>query len=153
VPVGFDEKPDRDRVGIRVPVADVSAAHVVWERAEGPQPRWRFPDAVVDDLAARPRFEVEQFDVPERVAAGETFEATVEVSNFGDRAGRFLATLGPKRGSVGVPESSVSVDVGATGTLQESITASRDGDWPIRVVLEWGAGRRERTVSVADDRG
>jgi hypothetical protein len=153
VPVGFDKRADRDRVAIRVPVADVSAAHVVWARDDGPQPRWRLPDPVLGDLDARPRFEVEQFTVPERVAAGETFAATVDVRNVGGRAGRFLATLGAKRGSLDVPESSVSVDVGATGTLRASITASGDGDWPIRVVLDWGAGRRERTVTVGDDGG
>jgi hypothetical protein len=75
------------------------------------------------------------------------------VTNGGDRAGRFLATLGAKRASLDVPESSVPVDIDATATLQESITASRDGDWPIRVVLDWGAGRREHTVAVEDDGG
>jgi len=148
IPVGFDERPDRDRVAVRVPVADVPDARVVWERDGGPRPGWRLSDDDVDDLAASPRFEVERFDVPDRVEAGETFEVTAEVRNVGDRAGRFLATLGAKRGSLGVPESSVSVDVGATGTLRESITASDDGDRPIRVVLDWGAGRRERTVTV-----
>jgi hypothetical protein len=148
IPVGFDERPDRDRVAVRVPVADVPDARVVWERDGGPRPGWRLSDDDVDDLAATPRFEVERFDVPDRVEAGETFEVTAEVRNVGDRAGRFLATLGAKRGSLGVPESSVSVDVGATGTLRESITASDDGDRPIRVVLDWGAGRRERTVTV-----
>jgi len=108
---------------------------------------------VLGDLDARPRFEVEQFTVPERVAAGETFAATVDVTNVGDRTGRFLATLGAKRGSVGVPESSIAVDAGATGTVRESITASGDGDGPIRVVLDWGAGRHERTVTVGDDGG
>ena len=150
IPVGFDERPDRDRVAIRVPVADAPDARIVWERDDGPRPGWQLSDDVVNDLAASPRFEVERFDVPDRVEAGETFEATAEVRNVGDRAGRFLATLGAKRGSLDVPESGVTVDVGATGTLQKSITASGDGDWPIRVVLDCGADRRERTVTVED---
>ena len=150
IPVGFDERPDRDRVAIGVPVADVPDARIVWERDDGPRPRWQLSDDVVNDLAASPRFEVERFDVPDRVEAGETFEATAEVRNVGDRAGRFLATLGAKRGSLGVPESGVTVDVGATGTLRKSITASGDGDRPIRVVLDCGADRRERTVTVED---
>ena len=150
IPVGFDERSSRDRVAIRVPVADVPNAHIVWERDGGPQPGWQLPNDLVDHLAASPRFEVERFDAPDRVEAGETVEVTVEVRNVGDRAGRFLATLGAKRGSLGVPESGVTVDVGATGTLRESITASGDGDWPIRVVLDRGAGRREHTVTVED---
>ena len=148
VPVRADVNPDLDRVAIRVPLVDVPAAHVVWERNDGPQPRWRLPDDTVELLASRPQFEIERFDVPERVEAEETFAAAVDVKNGGDRPGRFLATLGAKRGSLGVPESSVSVDVGATGTLRESVTASDDGDRPIRVILDWGAGRRERTVTV-----
>ena len=148
IPVGFDERPDRYRVAVRVPVADVLDARVVWERNDGPRPGWQLSEDIVDDLAASPRFEVERFDVPGRVEAGERFEVAAEVRNVGDRAGRFLATLGAKRGSLGVPESGVSVDVGATGTLRESVTASGDGDRPIRVVLDWGAGRRERTVTV-----
>ncbi len=146
IPVGFDEAPDRDRVAVRVPVVDAPAARVVWERGDGPQPEWRLPDGLVDDLAARPRFEVERLDAPERVTAGETFEVAAEVRNVGDRAGRFLATLGAKRGSLDVSESSVSVDAGVTATLRRSITAS--GDPPVRVVLDWGVGRRERTVAV-----
>lgn len=153
VPVGFDERADLDRVAIRVPLVDVPAAHVVWERDDGPQPRWRLPDDTVELLASRPEFEVERFDVPERVEAEETFAVAVDVTNGGDRPGRFLATLGAKRGSLDVPESSVPVDVDATATLQAPITASGDGDWPIRVVLDWGAGRREHTVAVEDDGG
>ena len=153
IPVGFDERPDRDRVAVRVPVADVPDARVVWERDGGPRPGWQLPDDLVDHLAASPRLEVGRFDVPDRVEAGETFEVTVEVRNPGDRAGRFLATLGAKRGSLDVPESSVPVDFDATATLQAPITASGDGDWPIRVVLDWGAGRREHTVAVEDDGG
>jgi hypothetical protein len=151
IPVGFDERADLDRVAIRVPVADVSAANVVWERDDGPQPRWRLPNDAVDHLSSRPQFEVERVDVPDRVEPGETFAVAVDVANVGDRAGRFLATFGAKRGSLGVPESSVPVDVDATATLRSSITASRDGDWPIRVVLDWGAGRREHTVAVDED--
>ena len=73
------------------------------------------------------------------------------MTNGGDHAGRFLAPLGAKRGSLDVPESNVPVDVDATATLQEAITASREGDWPIRVVLNWGAGRPEHTVAVEED--
>jgi hypothetical protein len=153
VPVGFDERADLDRVAIRVPVAEVSAAPDVWERDDGPQPRWRLPDDAVEHLASRPQFEVERFDLPERVEAMETFAVAVEGANGGTGAGQFLATLGAKRVSLDVPESSVPVDVDATASLQESITASGDGNWPIRVVLDWGAGRRDYTVAVQDDGG
>jgi hypothetical protein len=57
---GLVERADLDRVAIRVPLADVPAAHVVWERDDGPQPRWRLADDAVELLASRPQFEVER---------------------------------------------------------------------------------------------
>ena len=149
IPVGRDERASRDHVAVRVPVEAVTDAAVVWARDDGPQPRWELGSTLVDRLAATPAFAVKSWSVPESVPHGQRFEASVTVENVGDRDGRFLATLGVKQGSLGVPETSVEVPAGETRTHTVSIDPHYfEGIESLRVVLDWDVDRKSKTVAV-----
>jgi len=152
VPVRADVNPDLDRVAIRVPVADVPAAtssgNVTTARSQGgdcrtpcsgtstrgPGSRW---NSSPSRSAWRPARRSRPRSTSRTSATGRGVSWPRSARNAGRSASR----------------SPVSLSTLARRTLQESITASGDGDWPIRVVLVWGAGRHERTVTVADDDG
>ncbi|WP_255152562.1 hypothetical protein [Halorarius halobius] len=149
IPVGRDDSADRDRVAIAVPVVDADDAAVVWAREDGPRPRWRLPDAAVERLAAAPAFEVESWSVPESVEYGTAFDASVTVANHGGRDGRFLATLGVKQGSLGVPEAAWQVAAGETRTVTRTIEPHYyEGSETVRVVVDSGGFREDATVEV-----
>lgn len=149
IPVGRDDHPDVDRVAIRVPVKKTTDAAVIWARDGGPTPRWRLPEAIQGRLTAAPDFEVRSFSVPDEVQSGETFDATVDVENVGDREGRFLASLGAKQGSLGLSELFRMIPEDSSTTVSQAISPHySEGMESVRVVLDWGANRLERIVKV-----
>jgi len=149
IPVGRDGRAARDHVAVRVPVEDITDAAVVWAREDDPQPRWELGSALTDRLAATPEFEVKSWSVPDSVPYGQRFEASITVGNAGDRDGRFLATLGVKQGSLGVPETSVEVPAGETRTHTVSVEPHySESIESLRVVVDWGVGRETKSVAV-----
>lgn len=149
IPVGRDDDAYRDHVAIKVPVVDADRAALVWAREDGPQPRWQLGTDVRETLRAAPDFAARGWTVPDRVESGDALEVSVTVENTGDRDGRFLTTLGVKLGSVGLPETSIDVPAGETRTLTRTLQPEYY-ESELRVVLDWGAGRRTASVEVVD---
>lgn len=144
--------PDDGLVAFEVPLADADSAAVVWTGGDD-RVRWELPDDVVADLAVRPAFEVRRFEVADAVDAGDPIPVTLEVANVGDRDGRFLAELGAVVLS-DVGEAWFDVPAGETVTEDLSLTPSiytpmygSSGD-DLKVVLDWGADRLVRKVTV-----
>ncbi|MFB6161523.1 MAG: hypothetical protein ABEJ61_10175 [Haloferacaceae archaeon] len=136
----------RQRFAFPVPTDPApSRAAVVWRPADGPAVRWPLSDALVGALGRAPSFRVRSFDAPDTAAQESTVEATVEVENDGERAGRFLAEVGNASIS-DQPEVTARVPVGETRRVTGGVDAHFvDGD-RFDVVLRWAGGTERRTV-------
>lgn len=136
----------RQRFGFPVPTDPApSEAAVVWRPDRGPVVRWSLPDAPVTALGRAPDFGVTSFAVPETATQESTVEATVAVTNDGDRDGRFLAEVGNTSIS-DQPEVTADVPVGGMVTVTAEVDAYVvEGD-EFGVVLRWAGGTQHRTV-------
>lgn len=140
---GFEPTP----MAFRVPTRDVETAAVVRTDEDV---RWRVPDEVTAALGKRPSFRVREFETPDSVEAGEAIDVELAVENDGDRGGRFLAELGATVLS-DVGEVSFDVPVGETVRKTFAVSpalATPPGDDSFRVVLDWGTGEMDATVTV-----
>lgn len=137
---------DRTHLGFSLPV-DVEPAEtaLVWRGSETTV-TWSLPDAVSEKLAAPPAYDVDSF-VVEASAGDCPVEASVSVSNVGDSAGVFVASLGTTSLS-DQPEITIPLDAGGSTTRTECIpyTESEGG---ATIVLDWGWDALERTVDTA----
>lgn len=147
--------PDEGRTAFAVPLVDAHSAAVVWVGGDDPV-RWELPAAVVRDFGARPRFEVETFDVPDAISPGEPIDVTLRVTNVGDRDGRFLAELG----AVVISDfGEVWFDVPRGETVERHFSLIPPtytpmygaGEDELPVVLDWGADRLKKTVRLVSE--
>lgn len=140
-------------VAVEVPVGRYDRAAVTWRRPDGDPVRWALPREAVRALGRVPEFAVRRFAVPDAVREGRAIDVTLDVANAGGRDGRFLAELGAVVVS-DVGEVRFDVPAGGSVTREVALTPGSytpmygdEGD-PLRVVLDWGAGRMEREVAV-----
>ncbi|WP_439025661.1 hypothetical protein [Haloarchaeobius sp. DT45] len=104
----------------------------------------QFTAEQLDRIAHVPRFTLDAFTVE---AGNATVQATLEVSNSGDRDGRFLAELGTNDIS-DTPEVSFEVPAGETVTKRESVAIYAEDAAEVTVVCNWGDTYHRRTVEV-----
>lgn len=148
-------EPDDGKFACRVPVGSVSTARVHWRPDGRTRATWKLPDDLRDRLAARPAFEVREFDVAETVSVGEAIDVTLRVANVGDRDGRFVAELGAIVLS-DIGEVWFDVPRGQAVTKEFSFTPSTytpmygQSEDELPVVCDWGTGRQKKTVRLRD---
>lgn len=127
--------------------APADRAAVRWRAADEPV-GWRLTDTHRSAVANAPAFEVREFAVPGAVEHGDGFDATLTVANVGGRDGEFLAELGATTIS-DTPELQFVVRAGQAVDHVEHVTPYYPADaQELRVVLNWGVDRLERTVAV-----
>lgn len=147
--VGRPESRRDGPVAFPVPVAAYDSVAVVLE-SDGESDGWGVPAGVVSTLGAAPVFRVESLDVPERVRRGDPFDASVTVTNRGDREARFLAEFGHGLLS-DAGEVEFRVPVGGQRTHTQRIDPPHgDHTDSVPVVLDWGVARRRVEVPVED---
>lgn len=137
-------------LSFRLPVVEAQSGAVEWRPSSSERYRWELPASVVSSVGAAPSFEVTAFDVPETIRAGESFTATLTVSNTGDRDGGFRAVILDQAASSLPLASGITVPVptGERVTREISGATVTESDSPVTAVLDWGIDRREATFSV-----
>lgn len=145
-PPGSTERPGQP--AFPAPISDATSGAIVWLRDADLKVRWNLPPETLDLLGRAPAFAVRSFDTPDSVSRGDAFEASFTVSNTGDRAGRFITEFGA--GPISDhDEVTIVVPAGTerthTGLLEPYYS---DDTAEIRVTLNWGRERLDRTVTV-----
>jgi hypothetical protein len=145
---GSDDRPGKP--AFPVPVAEASAAAVVWSREDGDVARWAVPTEAVDALGRAPAFRVTDFRTPNTIGRNEPVEASFTVANRGSRNGRFVTEFGA--GPISDhPETTVAVPTDDERTVTNTLTPHTDSDTEeIEVTLDWGCDQRVHTVTVSD---
>lgn len=137
-----------NRLGFPVPVEPTpQAVSLGWLASDERSVYWDLGADALAALAHPPEFEVRSFEVPERATPDETLDVAVTVANVGERDGTFIAELGNAAIS-DQPEIFLDVPQGGTATVHESVTADVPGGDEMRVVLDWGTDRLERSVTI-----
>lgn len=138
---------DEGTVAIPVRTTDADRAAIRWRDADEPV-EWLLEAAHQAAIANAPAFRVREFVVPDAVEPGASFDASLTVANTGSRDGQFLAELGATTIS-DTPELSFDVPAGQTVDHVETVDPHvPEGAEDLRIVLDWGLGRLERTVAV-----
>lgn len=134
----------RQPIGFPIPTSTALGAVSVRLQVEPPV-RWRLPDDVVETLRHAPEFALESFAVPESARPEAAVDASLSVTNVGQRDGRFLAELGPTAMS-DQSEIEHTVSVGETSTTTHSVPVRFFESETAEVVLRWEGGVERRTV-------
>ncbi|WP_338729487.1 hypothetical protein [Haladaptatus sp. DJG-WS-42] len=139
------------RLSLLVPVQAVESGAIEWTVSADEQYRWTLPDAVLTKLAKSPEFETE-FSVPESIPRGDSFTASIDVTNTGDRDGRFLAVvLDQGAGSLPlVPKFTFPVSIGETVSRELSGEAVRTDSSEMTAIFDWGLERQTASFAVTD---
>ncbi|WP_332899717.1 hypothetical protein [Haladaptatus sp. CMSO5] len=139
------------RLNLLVPVQAVESGAIEWAVSPDEHYRWTLPDAVWTKLAKSPEFETE-FAVPESIPRGEPFAASVEVTNTGNRDGRFLGiVLDQGAGSLPlVSEFTFPVSVGETVSRDLSGRAVNSESGRATAIFDWGLERQTATFTVTE---
>ncbi|MCT9095941.1 hypothetical protein [Haloarchaeobius sp. HME9146] len=106
--------------------------------------RHEFTAAQLARIARVPQFTLESFTVE---GGNASARATLEVTNEGDRDGRFMAELGTDYIS-DTPEVTFEVPAGETVTTEESVSVYAEDTAEVTVVLGWGSTYHRRTVTL-----
>lgn len=138
-------------VAFRLPIGlDARELALDWRDEDGVVASWSLPDRVRQQLGTPPEFEVRSFEVPESVPAFTEFDVTVTVRNTGSGDGTFRAELGLASRSDGdIVET--EVEAGETGTIVEELLVQGEPGDVETTILDWGQGRIERPIEIADD--
>lgn len=126
----------------------VEQAALLWKDSETRKAKWNLSSSFTNNLNNPPRFEVRSFTVPERVAPEEEIPVRIEVANTGKRGGTFLAKLGVESMS-GLGSVRFFVSKDKSVSRQEPVGFGADTG-QVRVILDWGSRRLERTVSIQE---
>lgn len=140
-----------DRPGLPAfpaPITDAANASIIWLRKTDTPVRWKLSAETVGSLGTAPEFAVSSFQTPDSIRRGDVFEASFTVGNTGEGDGRFMTEFGA--GPISDHgEVTVDVPAGAERTHTETIDPhSSENTEEIRVTLDWGCHRLNRTISV-----
>ncbi|WP_435335035.1 hypothetical protein [Haloarchaeobius sp. TZWWS8] len=132
-------------IGVPVPTGiEPDDGELVVGLPDGAETRFSLSSTQLDRLAHVPRFTLDEFTLE---AGNATVQATLTVSNDGDRDGRFLAELGTDSMS-DTPEVEIDVPAGETATRTESVPVAVEGSGEVTVVCQWGDESHRRAVTV-----
>lgn len=146
----FSPSGDGFRLAYRVPLSvDASTGRLVWRELGDDIASWTLPDAAIERLTHPPEFEVTGFQVPDTVQMDTEIVASVSVRNTGTGAGTFRTELGRTSFS-DLGKLRVPLGPGEHRTVQDGLGRIFEAGKTETVVLDWGAGRLERTVESVD---
>lgn len=139
------------RLSQLIPVQVVENGAIEWTASSDEHYRWTLPDVVLTKLAKSPEFEVE-FSVPESIPRGNPFTATLDVTNTGNRDGRFLGViLDQGAGSLPlVSKFTFPVSVGETVSRDLSGEAVRTDSSEMTAIFDWGLERQTESFAVTE---
>lgn len=140
------------RRSFKVPVVQAQSGVIEWRPSSEEQYRWTLPNNVVKNIGSSPRFEVNQFAVPDTITRGNRFTASLTVTNSGGRDGRFLAVV-LTEGSSSVPlvsKFTVSVPKGETVTRDVSGSEVEVERSSMTAILDWGIDTQKASFSITE---
>jgi hypothetical protein len=140
------------KVSFQLPIAQAQSGAVEWRPSSDEQYRWQLPDSVVRNIGASPRFKLEDFAVPETITRGNSFTASLTVTNTGERDGHFLAVVldGSSSSVPLVSEFMIPISVGQTVTHNLSGRSIEGERSSMTAILDWGINELQRSFSISE---
>lgn len=148
--LAFSPTGDGFQLAYRLPLSlDVSTGRLVWREMGDDIAYWTLPDVDIERLNHPPEFEVTGFEAPDTVQVDTEIVASVSVRNTGTGAGTFRTELGRTSFS-DLGKLRVPLGPGDHRTVQDGLGRIFEAGKTETIVLDWGAGRKERTVEIVD---